>query len=332
MSPSDPNSQQTFAAAPGDVTAALPGTGPQRPGTGAIVAEPTKEIRPGGSSSADESAAAIVARRAELQRELARMGVSAEEARRLLEVNTAPTALSAAAAPQPKSGPPTVDSLHAFAATLQGKAAASARSEPVATLALPEFRESTQQEIRMSEALLRDAALLRRRENYKSAEQKCLEALNLCPKDAPGLDLLGDIYQGIARTNEALACYKRALEADPTRAASERKYADLLMRQQSYTGFDPEAVAPNSLASLLLSALLPGAGQFATGQTGKGLLFIALDLIAAWLLAYSPWGFSGAQEHHGISGSLIACVSFAGVVYVAALADASAAAKRNRIL
>ena len=74
--------------------------------------------------------------------------------------------------------------------------------------------------------------------------------------------------QGVARTDEALATYKRALEADPKRSSAERKYGELLVLQQNWHLADPEAVDANPWFARLLSMMLPGLGQFHNGEIG----------------------------------------------------------------
>ena len=195
---------------------------------------------------------------------------------------------------------------------------------------LPEFRESSVQEVRAAETLLRDASMLRRREKFGEAEAKCREALELSPRDAAALEMLGDILQGVARIDEALAAYKRAREADPRRSSAEKKYADLLMRQENWVGYDPEALTPpNARLAVLLSLLLPGAGQFFYGSYIKGAVILLLDTLCIYLLAASPWGFPGSRQHGGLHTSLIAIFAFAFVVYVGAVADTVAESKRT---
>jgi TM2 domain-containing membrane protein YozV len=299
------------------------------------------------------------ARLKQLESELSRLGMSPDEVRRLLfaRANTSePTPLEGKGKREkgkeyatPASAPPrgdipatpllpttpparqssrvNADSLQQFAAQLTSNAAAARVQEiEEVNLDLPEFRESSVAEVRQAEQLLREASMLRRREKYADAMGKCREALLLTPKDAAALELLGDLYQGVAQVNQALAAYKRATEADPKRAASERKYADLLMRQQNWgSGTDPEAVPKNGLVASLLSLVVPGAGQFYNGETGKGLFFVLGTLVSLFLIFWSPWGLNSKQK--GISTTLIATLIFFGVLYIMAVADANMTAR-----
>jgi tetratricopeptide (TPR) repeat protein len=222
------------------------------------------------------------------------------------------------------------ESLQSFAAQLM-----SARSDEQVkaiehvSLGLPDFREASAQEVRQAEQLLRDAAMLRRREKYNEAETKCREALTLVPKDAAALELLGDLFQGVARIDEALAAYKRAVEADPKRSSAERKYGELLVQQQRWGGPDPEAVPVNPKAATLLSALLPGLGQFHNGEIGKGVFFLIADAVCFYLLAFSPYGFAGEHHRSGLNTSLFACLILTAVIYFAAVIDANVVARQG---
>jgi tetratricopeptide (TPR) repeat protein len=287
---------------------------------------------------------ADAARRRKIEQDLARMGMSPVEIRKLLDADAnsadplkqsqpqmpaAPVGMPSARGAV-KNAPPSPESLSAFAAQLlTARAAEQARAVEQAAQALPEFRESSTQEVRQAEQLLRDAAMLRRREKYADAEKKCRDALLLTPKDAAALELLGDILQGVARVNEALAAYKRATEADPKRGSAEHKYGELLMQQQRWDTTDPEAVPKNARFALLLSLLFPGLGQFHNSETGKGIFFLLADVVCIYLLAFSPFGFVGEQGRHGINMGLVTCVILTLVVYLTAAYDASTVARNG---
>lgn len=306
------------------------------------VPEPTQVIPP---QAASPEALTDAEKRKRIEAEMTKLGLSPDEVRRLLNANAHTADVAPAPLPKPTLIPPTgprvappsqkgsdrvtADSLQAFAAQLKAeKDAARQVSITTAGRSLPEFRESSAQETRAAESLLRDANMLRRREKFVEAEAKCREALDLAPRDGSALEMLGDILQGVARIDEALAAYKRAVEADPRRASAEKKYADLLMRQENWANYDPEAAPPNVRFSVLLSLCLPGAGQFFYGSYLKGAVFLTLDVIVGYLLFFSSLGVADKHKHSGISPSLIALLAFTVVLYVAAVADTIAESKR----
>ncbi len=276
---------------------------------------------------------------------------NADTTQRMNAGNKPDTPASTGSAPHVSAPAPpatlSADSLAAAAANLATSATlAKAQSAASLSLNLPEFRESSPQEIQRAEQLLREANLLRRREKYREAEAKCREALALVPKYAAALELLGDLLQGVARVDEALAAYKRATEADPKRATAERKYADLLMRQQNWAAIDLEAVQKKPWVSVLLSLLLPGAGQIHNGETIKGLLLIAGTALCflGWIL----FGSLGAPVTSGAKqpapapkasrrgqainwGTMIPLV-IGSAIYIYALIDANAGAQRASFL
>lgn len=282
---------------------------------------------------------ADVAKRKKIEDDLRRMGMSPLEVQKLLnadshtfDADTPPAAKSSLNTPNAMPSLPlpalpaknanparaSMDSMQAYAAELMAqKAAAQVQAVRKVSLDLPPFRESSIQEVMQAEPLLRDAAMLRRREKFRDADVKVREALQFVPKDAAALELLGDILQGVARTDEALATYKRALEADPKRSSAERKYGELLVLQQNWGMADPEAVDRNPWFARLLSLLLPGLGQFHNNEIVKGVFFIALDAVCFFLLR-SPFGFG---SRHPIGFTQVACIILTLVVYIVALVD-----------
>lgn len=326
-----------------------PNTPPQQ-NTPPVSSRPLRPTQSSEPTPAGVSADALLAdaeRRRKLEQDLARMGMSPEEVRRLLNapsdttsplrgaVNGLPPlnpSLSAMPAPGGKQPAANPASMSSYAADLMAKRAAELQQTvAMAEANFPPFREASGQEVRQAETLLRDAAMLKRREKFKEAEQKCREALNLTPKDSAALELLGDVMQGVARVAESLAAYKRAVEADPKRSSAERKYGELLMQQQQWGGPDPEAVPKNPWLALLLSLLLPSFGQFYNGEIGKGLFFLLADAVCFYLLAFSPYGFAHQQVHHGIGAGLITCVIVTVVIYIAGAIDAHFGAKQGRM-
>jgi tetratricopeptide (TPR) repeat protein len=337
---------------PDNTRAMRPEDLPQRPSTPAPnTLEPTQAMNPPVSANpSDDVLLQDEAKRRQLEAELSRMGLSPAEVRRLLfarsdtfEPTAEPSAPPTPARTSPsqlgslpatpmlpttpaKSTRVTASSLQQFAAQLTSNAAAAqVQAIQEVVLDLPEFRESSVAELRQAETLLREASMLRRREKYAEAMTKCREALTLVPKDAAALELYGDLLQGVAHINEALAVYKRATEADPKRYSAERKYGDLLMRQQNWNNGDPEAVPKNGLVASMLSLVVPGAGQIYNGDLVKGLFFLISTAISLFIIFWSPWGLNGRQQ--GVSIILTVTLVFVCVLYLIAVADANMTAR-----
>jgi tetratricopeptide (TPR) repeat protein len=262
------------------------------------------------------------------------------EKTRAMEAAAGPSRPAEAAPPLAAPPASSADTPEALAADLAAAAAAHAKAAESLDLNLPEFRESTPQEAQQAEQLLREAHLARRRENYRLAEEKCRAALALVPKDAVALEMLGDLLQGVAKVDEALAAYRRATLADPKRSSAERKYGDLLMRQENWAGIDLEAVPKNPRVSVLLSMLLPGAGQIHNGETRKGalimigmalLIFVGAFFGSVGRPAPTPSGSSTtghSRRSQPINTNALIPLFLGGALYIYAVADANTGARR----
>ncbi|HLK59401.1 MAG TPA: hypothetical protein VKU00_22765 [Chthonomonadaceae bacterium] len=341
---------QSVAGAAAQPTATFPSP---LPGPQQAVSEPTRVMPapPPGAPPAPQPATptppvrpdvlADAEKRRKVEADLKKIGMSPDEIRRLINADAASYDTPVAPLPPPVSPPsagPTAApkrakrdaaaaSLQSFAAELMtSNAAKNKQAVQNVNLDLPPFRESSTQEKIQAEALLREASMLRRRERYREAEAKCREAINLTPSDAAALELLGDLLQGVARTDEALAAYKRATEADAKRSSAEKKYADLLTRQQNWGNYNPEEPPRNVLLTMVMSALLPGAGQLFCGQWTKGIFFLIATAVCTYLLAWSPFGFQGERIHTHINTSLIVCTGLSLVLYIVCLIDARSSA------
>ena len=297
------------------------------------------------AANADASADILrsdATRRQQVESELRQLGMSPVEIQRFLAADAhvadgaspkAPSAPPAGVGPTAKtrSSRPDAAALQSFAADLlAARTAEQNRAVESASGSLPAFRNPTPQERIQADSMLREANMLRRRERYTDAEAKCREAIALVPKDAAALEMLGDVCQGLARIEPALAAYKRAMEADAKRSSAEKKYGDLLMRQQNWGGYDGEAVEKNPYFSVFLSAMLPGAGQIHNGDFGKGAFFLILDALCGYLLGWSKFGFSGKHTHQGLDAALMGCVVLSGCLYIMAVWDANVSARRGR--
>lgn len=270
-------------------------------------------------------------RRKQVEMDLLKMGMSPVEIQKL--VNADASSKSSPLGTQPvttaKPANATMD-IHAMAAAAEAERNAKLLQRVnELTEQFPEFRTVPDADLLVGEKTLRDAMMLRRQGKLKEAEETCRRGIAINPKEASGLELLGDILQDVARIEEAMAAYRRAVQADARRSSAEKKYADLLSMQQHWAVVEVEEQGRKPGYSLLLSLLLPGLGQFFNGQTGKGIFFIVADVILFYLLSYSPYGFNNAHQHSGISTALIAVVAAAISVWGVSAWDAFVGAKRK---
>ena len=201
---------------------------------------------------------------------------------------------------------------------------------PSPDITLPDFRDSTVQERSEADRLLTAANVARRRGNFKEAENSVRRAIDLVPKDAAALELYGDIFQSVGRVDDAAFCYQRALEADPGRKTSEKKYAELALLQNRAVHLLREEHIPRSpLVAVLFSAVFPGAGQLYNGDTLKGAITAVLTLILVVAIFWSPWGIP-SQKTEQIPSSVIALILLMAMVYLWSVIDANLSAKRGK--
>lgn len=248
---------------------------------------------------------------------LTQRGVPPEEVQRLLALGrgaTSSPAVAKKASPGLASPPPIPP---------------SAPYVPKPTITLPPFREATPQERMRADSLLTAANVARRRGNFKEAEQRCREAIELTPQDAAALELYGDIFQSVGRVDDALFAYERAKEADPNRASAEKKYAELMLLQnREIERLREEFIPRNANVAVLFSALMPGAGQVYNGEPLKGFLIFLTMVVCLLVLGWTGLGFPGSEGR--ISASLVFFVALAALTYIYAVVDANIIARRGK--
>ena len=199
--------------------------------------------------------------------------------------------------------------------------------EPKPSLVFPPFRESSPEEADQAERLLREAHIARRRGRFDAALQACQAAVERCPSDAAALEMFGDILQALGRVDDAVAAYRRAGEADPSRRSAERKYAALiLMQDRLAVPLSARAEPRNPYMAVLLSALCPGAGQYYNGETLKGLILALVTIALIVALLWTPLGFGG--DTVGLTPTSAMLMGAIGLVYVIGLVDANLGARK----
>jgi hypothetical protein len=252
-----------------------------------------------------------------LAAELAKRGVASDEVQRMLAMGSAKPVTTGKKNKANLVSPPPIPP--------------SAPYVPKPTITLPPFREATTQERMDADRQLTAANIARRRGQFKEAEKACRAALELMPKDAPALELYGDILQSVGQVDNALYSYERALEADPTRKTVEKKYAELMLLQNREIEMLRSEYIPRSpMVAVLFSAVLPGAGQLYNGEAFKGLLMVLASLGCIATILWTPYGLPRGRGV--VPTSLYVFIVLFCLIYAYAVVDANNIARRGKKL
>jgi len=194
-----------------------------------------------------------------------------------------------------------------------------------------------------AEQLLRDAYIMRMRQQWAAAEELCRQALELTPEDVQGLELLGDLLMEKGSEAQALETYRRAFEIQPLKASLEEKIARAVLRKAEDERERLEAQLMmskptsakqrkrNQTVAVLISLFCPGGGQMFNGQYVKGGIFLGLGLLSLGfggpevlkMLLAMAGGLPRGEEPNGA----LAALGMVGVlIWFASLLDASAQA------
>jgi len=178
--------------------------------------------------------------------------------------------------------------------------------------------------------------VVHQRRGEKQAADKVIEEMIAIAPDSPMvLKVQGDQYISRGQRSKASECYKKAFELDPTDKEAETKFAESLI-----VGADLEAFVPSAFESQatgktasILSALLPGLGQIVTGQTQKGIAFLAIYIVAVGALFAIPNGIKGiagifSSRSSDFNGVVLIPLLAAAVTWFISFADAQSYAKR----
>ncbi|MFN3651128.1 MAG: tetratricopeptide repeat protein [Armatimonadota bacterium] len=202
------------------------------------------------------------------------------------------------------------------------------------------------------ERLLRDAHLLRMRQQWAQAETLCREAVEIDPQDVPAREMLADLLAEKGETDEALTLYQACLEQQPGKPSLEEKVARIALRKDQE---ERDRIAAqlmlenpkggrerkrNATAAVLLSALFPGGGQLFLGQHAKGGVLLVVGLITLYFgvpeLMKLLGTFAAAPAAGGRRGPVVEVdgpMAALGLVFIAvyiySLLDASAQAGKN---
>jgi tetratricopeptide (TPR) repeat protein len=175
------------------------------------------------------------------------------------------------------------------------------------------------------------------RGDREGAERLLAEALGVDPESSLAHETRGDLLLERRQTRGALEAFQRAVESDATNVSAERKLAEtaLAIKMASSPELFMEAaddVFASGKSAVVLSFLLPGLGQFVSGEQTKGTAMFAvwiLGVVGAFLV---PDGLAGLASLVGGKGPafnpLVLLPLFLAVAaWLAAIGDASGRAK-----
>ncbi|MCX7642265.1 MAG: DUF5683 domain-containing protein [Armatimonadetes bacterium] len=131
------------------------------------------------------------------------------------------------------------------------------------------------------ERLLTQANAERAKGNFLAARRLLEQALQKAPERAEIHELLGDVYKSVGDLSAALECYKKARELDSSRHSAEEKFALTLLEVNPPTVPEEVPFLPkNPNVAVILSAILPGAGQVYNEQWFKGIAMCVVTLVS----------------------------------------------------
>ena len=196
------------------------------------------------------------------------------------------------------------------------------------------------------EQLLRDAHLHRMRQQWAAAETLCRQALELCPDDALGLEMLGDLLAENGSLDQALDVYRKSFEQQPQKGALEEKIARVVLRKGEEERERREAELllsnpsgqstrkRNTTIAILLSVICPGGGQLFNADYLKGGILFVVGLASIVLggpellkmMLGLAWRLPKGQDVDGMRAALGV---LGGLVWMYSLLDAAAQAGKR---
>jgi tetratricopeptide (TPR) repeat protein len=149
-----------------------------------------------------------------------------------------------------------------------------------------------------------------RQGQYDEVKERLAKAKAIAPDHPAVLETEGDLAFSQGRYKQAENLFKAALQADPGNARLEEKFATALLKVQTpgfsvnqipddADSFWSNRVPRNPVVSGLLSALLPGLGQFHNGDWLKGAVLLLFDLIVYSQVIYSVYNALKALNAQG---------------------------------
>ncbi|MBS1714402.1 MAG: hypothetical protein JST30_08705 [Armatimonadetes bacterium] len=196
----------------------------------------------------------------------------------------------------------------------------------------------TPAEAEEAENLVRQANLAKIRGDKDGFQRLLEQAASVAPGSSTVQEALGDAYSERRQVRKAKEAYHAAVRLDPSNASAERKYGEAVLAIQ--IALDPAfALAPDDgsfasgKASAILSFLIPGLGQLASGSTVFGGVLLGIWALAlAWAvsvpngLSKIPFLFRGGTVD--FNGAVMVPLFLMAAAWIVGIAEASAKAKR----
>lgn len=147
--------------------------------------------------------------------------------------------------------------------------------------------------------LISRANVHRMRAEYIEAEDVCREALALDETRADVREFLADMLYARGQLDAAVEEYKRAIELDAGRVSAETKYAKVVIEigEREHDKQIAQEMIENPekfktrekhpLWALVLSVLVPGAGQAYNGEVAKGGIILGVFVLLLTAIAMS---------------------------------------------
>jgi len=151
-----------------------------------------------------------------------------------------------------------------------------------------------------------------RQEQYGEVKERLARAKALAPDHPAVLEIEGDLAFAQGRYKQAETLFKAALQADPGNARVEEKFATALLKVQmpgfsvnqipdDVDSFWSNRVPRNPVVSGILSAVVPGLGQFHNGDWAKGGVLVLIDLLVYSQIIYAVYKTLQAVKDQNLS-------------------------------
>ncbi|MCU0317420.1 MAG: tetratricopeptide repeat protein [Fimbriimonadaceae bacterium] len=168
---------------------------------------------------------------------------------------------------------------------------------------------ATPAQVEQAEKLLRDAQIAKMRGQNSVADKLLQEAAQVAPGSAAVMEAIGDDLVKRGQWRKAKDAYAQAHKIDPSNAAIERKFGEMVLKvDMSIDPFTLNQADAGTMATtktaLLLNVFFPGAGHLFLLERplAGGIALASWAIGMAWLF-FSPGTFSNLMSLFGFPGT-----------------------------